>query len=72
MEEVAKHQRSMTTQSVERMESRNVLVLLYLSDCRNAEMRVVWESKVLDFFVAVVIIVWSLTLAYYWLALTIN
>lgn len=72
MEEVAKHQRTMTTQSVERMESRNALVLLYLSDCRNAEMRVVWESKVLDFFVAVVIIVWSLTLAYYWLALTIN
>lgn len=72
MEEVAKHQRSMTTQSVERMESGNALVLLYLSDCRNAEMRVVWESKVLDFFVAVVIIVWSLTLAYYWLALTIN
>lgn len=72
MEEVAKHQRSMTTQSVERMESGNALVLLYLSVCRNAEMRVVWESKVLDFFVAVVIIVWSLTLAYYWLALTIN
>lgn len=72
MEEVAQHQRSMTTQSVERMESGNVLVLSYLSDCRNAEMRVVSESKVLDFFVAVVIIVWSLTLAYYWLALTIN
>lgn len=72
MEEVAKHQRSMTTQSVERMESGNALVLPYLSVCRNAEMRVVWESKVLDFFVAVVITVWSLTLAYYWLALTIN
>lgn len=53
------------------MESRNVLVPSYLSECRNAEMRVVWESKVFDFFIAVVI-VWSLTLTYYWLALTIK